>query len=183
MSKTKISDFQKQIIAQAIVRVSGDVFENIEERKWAVVLVNNESGFDKNAKSPSGAVGLSQVMPQFIEEFSGHCGIKGVEKNDVFEIETNLLLGFCRFKHLLRNYGGVYSTALAAYNGGKNAKSVKELQSLARITTQETLQYIARFTHVLATAEANAKRKQNNLVELRIPYNRAIKIPAPENIN
>ena len=159
-SKSKTSDFQKQLMAQTIVRVSGSVFDTAEERKWAVILVNNESGFDRMAKSPAGAVGLTQVMPQFVEEFGGHCGIKGIEKNEVADMETNLLLGFCRFKYLLKCYGGVYSTALAAYNGGKNAKSVKELQSLARITTTETLQYIARFTHVKATADAHFNTMQ-----------------------
>lgn len=160
MRDTKMSEFQRQLMAQTIVRVSGNVFDSYEERTWFVVLINNESGFDRIAKSPAGAVGLTQVMPQFIEEFGGHCGLKDINVTEVFDTEVNLTLGACRFKHLLVNYNGVYSTALAAYNGGKNAKSVKDLQKLAKLTTEETLQYIVRFTHVKATADANTKNSQ-----------------------
>lgn len=157
MRETKMSDFQKQLMAQTIVRVSGNIFDSYEERTWFVILINNESGFERLAKSPSGAVGLTQVMPQFVEEFGGHCGISDINPTEVTDMEVNLTLGACRFKHLLSNYKGVYSTALAAYNGGKNAKSVKELQRLANITTEETLQYLARFTHIKASADANEK--------------------------
>jgi hypothetical protein len=170
-TKMKMSDFQKQLMAQTIVRVSGNVFDNEDERKWFIILINNESAFDKNAKSPVGAVGLTQVMPQFIEEFGGHCGLKDVNTSEVFDMEVNLTLGACRFKHLLNSYSGVYSTALAAYNGGKNAKSVKEIQAFSKITTQETLQYIARFTHIKATADA--KVKEND----RMSSNQALMIP------
>lgn len=155
-SKVKISEFQKQLLAQAIVRVSGSIFDTETERQYFVVLINNESGFDRAVKSPAGAVGLTQVMPQFISEFGGHCDIE-VNPSEVMDTETNLLLGACRFKHLLNAYKGVVTTALAAYNAGKHAKSVKELQKLEKITNEETLQYIARFAHVTATADANFK--------------------------
>jgi hypothetical protein len=160
MRNLQISEFQKQLMAQAIVRVSGNVFATFEERTWFVILINNESGFDKNAKSLSGAVGLTQVMPQFVEEFGNHCNITNVNPSEASDMEINLTLGACRFKHLLQNYNGVYSTALAAYNGGKNAKSVKELQRLANVSTEETAQYIIRFTHVKATADANERSHQ-----------------------
>jgi len=163
-SKIAMSDFQKQLLAQTIVRVSGQIFDTELERQYMIVLINNESGFDRNAKSNAGAVGLTQVMPQFISEFGSHCGID-VSKSEVFDTEANLLLGACRFKHLLNAYKGVVTTALAAYNAGKHAKSVKELQQLERITNQETLQYIARFAHVTATADANFKFKKTTEAE------------------
>ena len=169
-SKVKMSDFQKQLMAQAIVRVSGQIFQTEVERQWGVVLVNNESGFDRAVKSPAGAVGLTQVMPQYIEEFGGHCNIE-VEKSEVYDTETNLLLGFCRFKHLLNAYHGVVTTALAAYNAGKHAKSVKELQRLEKITNEETLQYIAKFAHVTAEADANFKFTKTALTENTIEKN------------
>lgn len=178
MHDTKMSDFQKQLMAQTITRVSGNIFDNYEERTFFVVLINNESGFDRLAKSPAGAVGLTQVMPQFVDEFGGHCGISDINLNEVSDMEINLTLGACRFKHLLSNYKGVYSTALAAYNGGKNAKSVKELQKLANITTEETLQYLARFTHIKASADANEKNNidapnSSLLTDLITIYNKA----------
>jgi len=178
MHDTKMSDFQKQLMAQTITRVSGNIFDSYEERTWFVILINNESGFDRLAKSSAGAVGLTQVMPQFVNEFGGHCNISDINPNEVIDMEINLTLGACRFKHLLSNYKGVYSTALAAYNGGKNAKSVKELQKLANITTEETLQYLARFTHIKASADANEKNNidttnNNLLTDLITIYNKA----------
>jgi hypothetical protein len=179
MRKINTGDFQKQLLAQDIVRVTRGVFDTYEERSWFVILVNNESGFNKEAKSPAGAVGLSQVMPQFIEEFSSHCNIKGLVPADASDPTINLLLGACRFKHLLVNYKGVYSTALAAYNAGKEARSVKELQRLANLTTEETLQYLARFTHVKATADAN--EKNNPKQALFVSPEASIKVVSTDN--
>lgn len=173
MHDTKISRFQQQLIAQTIVRVSGNIFDNYDERTWFVILINNESAFDRLAKSPAGAVGLTQILPRFAEEFGSHCGLSSVNAAEVTDMEMNLTLGACRFKHLLVNYKGVYSTALAAYNGGKNAKSVQQLQKLANITTEETLQYLARFTHIKASADANEK---NNPAKMNFVSNAKVKV-------
>lgn len=158
MYNVRTNPVQQQVIAQAIVRVTGSIFGSYEERKWMAVIVANESGFNKNAKSSAGAVGLAQVMPQFAEEFGAPCGLTNIDKNDVADMEINLIIGACRFKALLASYEGEVTSAVAAYNAGKSAKSLKELQSLTNITNTETVNYITKFAHVKSRADIQEKK-------------------------
>lgn len=166
MYRSQEPTLQQQMLAQAIVRRTSGIFTSYEERKWMAVLVANESGFNKNAKSPVGAVGLTQVMPQYVNEFASHCGITITDKTDIMDVDTNLTLGACRFKELLLSYEGEVYTALAAYNAGKNAKSLKELQSLANITNMETVNYISKFAHVKSRADIQEQKHEK---EIKIP--------------
>ena len=162
MYNVKSSPVQQQVITQAIVRVTGSMFSSYEERKWMAVIVANESGFNKNAKSSAGAVGLTQIMPQFAEEFAAPCGMTNIDKNEIMDTEMNLIIGACRFKTLLASYEGEVTSAVAAYNAGKGAKSLKELQSLTNITNEETVNYIAKFAHVKSKADVQEKKTENN---------------------
>ncbi|HYW88705.1 MAG TPA: lytic transglycosylase domain-containing protein, partial [Chloroflexota bacterium] len=71
--------------------------------------IQQESGFNPNAKSPAGATGIAQIVPQFHP---------GVDPNDPYaslDYAANL-----DAQHLQR-YGGDYSKALAAFNAGAGA--------------------------------------------------------------
>jgi len=81
-----------------------------------------ESGFNPQAQSPVGALGMAQIMPP-----TGRSIAKGVEKtdfqtSDLFDPE--IAIQFCTWHiHVLKEeYGGNEVAALAAYNaGGGNA--------------------------------------------------------------
>lgn len=73
--------------------------------------IDAESGFDPNAVSPAGAIGISQFMPATARGF-------GIDPHDpVQSIE-----GQARYMHnLLMHYNGDVRLALAAYNAGEGA--------------------------------------------------------------
>lgn len=73
-------------------------------------MIDVESGFDPNAVSPKGAMGLMQLMPSTVMDM-------GVE--NPFDAEENIKGGTALLKSLLDNYKGDYKMALAAYNAGK----------------------------------------------------------------
>lgn len=73
-------------------------------------VISAESGFDPNAVSPKGAMGLMQLMPSTVMDL-------GVE--DPFDPEDNIKGGTALLKNLLDSYKGDYKMALAAYNSGK----------------------------------------------------------------
>jgi soluble lytic murein transglycosylase-like protein len=73
-------------------------------------VIQNESGYDPDAVSPKGAMGLMQLMPQTAETL-------GVA--DPFSPEDNIRGGVKMLKDLLSAYKGDYTKAVAAYNAGK----------------------------------------------------------------
>ena len=75
-------------------------------------LVAQESGFDPNAKSAAGAVGLTQLMPSTAAAL-------GV--TDPTDPVQSLNAGARYLKQQLDRFGGNESLALAAYNAGPGA--------------------------------------------------------------
>jgi hypothetical protein len=142
--KVKLSDSRKKILADQLVRITRMRFSKIEHQQAFTFLVCIESKFDSGAKSKSGAIGLTQVMPKFAGEFAKDCGLpSGVTAADLTDSETSLLVGSCHFKSLIEYYNSV-ALALAAYNSGKDSASVKSLNNLGE-GHPETTGYISKF--------------------------------------
>ena len=76
-----------------------------------LAVIDVESNFDRFAISGSSALGLMQVMPFWIKEL----GYK--DKNALFGIETNVLLGCQILRFYLEMERGSLVQGLARYNG------------------------------------------------------------------
>jgi soluble lytic murein transglycosylase-like protein len=76
----------------------------------AVIAV--ESGFEPNARSPKGALGLMQLMPETARRF----GVR-----NAYAVEENVRAGTAYLRWLLDLFAGDVSLALAAYNAGEAA--------------------------------------------------------------
>lgn len=72
-------------------------------------MAKAESGFDANATSKSGAMGIMQLMPETA---------KGLGVKDAYDPEQNIMGGAKYIASLLEKYDGNVSYALAAYNAG-----------------------------------------------------------------
>jgi soluble lytic murein transglycosylase-like protein len=76
-----------------------------------LAVIDVESDFDRFAISSASALGLMQVMPFWVPEL----GYK--DKNQLFDIETNVLLGCRILKYYLDMERGDLVRGLARYNG------------------------------------------------------------------
>lgn len=83
--------------------------------KLAFELVRVESRFYQRAVSPVGALGYTQLMPSTARLLQ-----PGITRDQIFDRETNLRLGFRFLKSLIRKYDGDTRLALLAYNRGPN---------------------------------------------------------------
>ena len=73
-------------------------------------LIQVESAFQPNAKSPKGAMGLMQLMPQTARQYA---------VADPFDARANIEAGIRHLKSLLDRFP--VKLALAAYNAGESA--------------------------------------------------------------
>ncbi len=88
------------------------VAEGIEP-ELAFRLVRVESEFKPRATSHVGAVGLTQLMPATARHFQ-----KGVTREQLYDPETNLRIGFRYLRGLIRENDGDLKLALLTYNRG-----------------------------------------------------------------
>ena len=91
-----------------------------------LAVIDVESDFDRFAISSASALGLMQVMPFWIPEL----GYK--DKNQLFDVETNVLLGCRILKYYLDMERGDLVRGLARYNGsvGKRWYSDRVIERL-----------------------------------------------------
>ncbi len=81
-------------------------------------IAREESRFDSEARSPAGAIGLMQLMPQTASRLDGklRLGING--PRDLVDANNNLHVGAYYLSHLVKEFGS-YPYAIAAYNAGE----------------------------------------------------------------
>ncbi|WP_051350645.1 lytic transglycosylase domain-containing protein [Caloramator sp. ALD01] len=119
-----------------------DLDEAIKEvsRKYGVeeelirAVIKQESGFNQNAVSKAGAIGLMQLMPSTAKSL-------GVNPYDALE---NLDGGTRYLRNLLNSFSGNKALALAAYNGGigrMKRLGVDTVEEISKMPT-ETRNYV-----------------------------------------
>ncbi|MFA7330761.1 MAG: transglycosylase SLT domain-containing protein [Candidatus Delongbacteria bacterium] len=105
------------------------------DENLALALVQTESGFNSRARSPKGAMGLTQLMPDTA---------RGLGVRDPFDPRQNVKGGLTYLKNMLERYQD-RRLALAAYNAGPGAVDRHDGVPPYR----ETRAYVARIEKLL----------------------------------
>lgn len=82
-------------------------------------LIRAESGFDPEARSPAGALGLTQVVAPTARRIARRIGLKRFRFRHLRRPEVAIRIGSAYLGLLLERYGGSVPLALAAYNAGE----------------------------------------------------------------
>jgi soluble lytic murein transglycosylase len=112
--QSRLPERQQRRLAVAIVR---EAERNRLDPLLVVALIRCESGFDSYAKSPVGALGLMQVMPDTGKHLASQAGFELGRTSNLYDAETNVALGTAYLAELLRRFGTL-EEALVAYNAG-----------------------------------------------------------------
>jgi soluble lytic murein transglycosylase len=81
-------------------------------------ITRQESSFEPNVVSPSGAEGLMQLMPGTARETAAKTGLATPAAAEFADPATNLALGSAYITMLMNRFGDCLPLAIAAYNGG-----------------------------------------------------------------
>ncbi len=82
-------------------------------------LIKTESGFNPEAVSDVGAIGLTQIMEDTFEWVKGKMGDKDTQYQDLKDPETSIKFGTYLMSLHLKEYGST-EVALAAYHAGRS---------------------------------------------------------------
>lgn len=125
-------------------------------------VIAAESGYNPNAVSPKGAIGLMQVMPAT----AGDYGIDSAD--DLFDPKTNVETGTRHLKRLLKKYKNIHH-AVMAYNAGEGTLD----RTRGAVTYSETRTYALR---VINNYWRNKGKKPLHLRELGLTKAGRVKV-------
>lgn len=112
-------------------------------------LVKVESGFRSHARSPRGAIGLTQVMMATAREVD-----PAVTERQLLTADTNLRIGFRILRRLLGQFNHDLELALRAYNLGPTGA----LASLVDTTGVQAAEYAGRVMDGVKVRDATRRR-------------------------
>lgn len=85
---------------------------------WLFAVVRQESAFMPDARSPAGALGLMQIMPQTGKTIARSLNARLRTSNQLLEPATSIRFGSHYLRSLLDKFSGHPALASAAYNAG-----------------------------------------------------------------
>ncbi|MEA5002769.1 MAG: lytic transglycosylase domain-containing protein [Christensenella sp.] len=121
---------------------------------FVAAVIHTESGFDAEAVSGAGAMGLMQVMPETGEWVAGKLGLEGFNKEMLLDPETNIEMG-CWYLGFLKERFPNEEAVMAAYNAGHgrvqewldDAQYSTDGTTLDSIPFKETENYVKKVTN------------------------------------
>ena len=88
--------------------------------RFLLAIMKQESSFRANAKSPSAARGLLQLVFDTALKYNSTAGFPNLQPDDLYIPATNIAIGTEYVADLKDQFGGIYEAIAASYNGGED---------------------------------------------------------------
>jgi len=88
--------------------------------RFVLAIMKQESSFRANAKSPSAARGLLQLVFDTALKYNAKAGFPNMKPDDLYQPNTNIAIGSVYISELKNQFGGLYEAIAASYNGGED---------------------------------------------------------------
>jgi soluble lytic murein transglycosylase len=165
------------------------------ERALVFGLSRQESEFDPSARSPVGARGLMQLMPNTAKMVARQIDVPYSTSKLTSDPAYNAMLGSAHLGDLIQGYSGSYIMSVAAYNAGGNrvsewrskfgdprSTSIDPIDWIESIPFSETRNYVQRVmenTEVYRTLLSGNAQKIRLAEDIRRNTGQPINSPAP----
>ncbi len=88
--------------------------------RFVLAIMKQESSFRANAKSPSAARGLLQLVYDTALKYNQKAGFTNFNADDLYAPDVNIAIGSVYIADLKNQFGGLYEAIAASYNGGED---------------------------------------------------------------
>ena len=88
--------------------------------RFVLAIMKQESTFRPNAKSPSAARGLLQLVYDTAIRYNKRAGYANFAADDLYQPSINIAIGSLYISDLKDQFGGLYEAIAASYNGGED---------------------------------------------------------------
>jgi soluble lytic murein transglycosylase len=111
-------------IADSPVMFRNEVLQYAKKHKidprFVLAIMKQESSFRANAKSPSAARGLLQLVYDRALHYNKKAGFPNLQPDDLYQPEANIAIGIEYMADLNDQFDGLYEAIAASYNGGED---------------------------------------------------------------
>lgn len=122
---------------------------NALEPAWLYAVSRQESAFTRDAYSPSGAIGVMQLMPTTADYVAKKISFPLNSKAELLQVDTNVKLGAAYLRYLSNKTAGNPVLIAASYNAGPGRvkswlsnKNLPAVQWIETIPVKETREYV-----------------------------------------
>lgn len=136
-------------------------------KDYVPLVVQVETGGVSGLVSPSGALGLMQVMPETGKEMAAKLGLEYDEERLRYDDNYNMAIGTAYLEEVGEKYSGSPALALAAYNGGMGnvdkwlkkygdprKGEISEQEFIEKIPFKETREYVGKVAALIPEPSA-----------------------------
>ncbi|MEJ2529423.1 MAG: transglycosylase SLT domain-containing protein, partial [Gammaproteobacteria bacterium] len=149
------------------------------ESAWVFAVIRQESAFIQDARSPTGALGLMQLMPRTARSTARMLKMGHPKTDKILQPETNIRLGTAYLRVVLDELWQNRILATAAYNAGPgrvrgwlSKKAVPADLWIATVPLEETRVYLKRVLAYTVIYEQLLGQKPQRLMDLMSPIQR-----------